>query len=62
MAGGGRVRAGIVGEVTREELARELAERNERCGHVEADSICLRPREHAGEHQYESTASVIPIT
>lgn len=54
-------RRGIRAEVTREELAREIAEKNERCGHVESDSICLLPREHAGSHTNEPISNVIPI-
>lgn len=46
---------------TREELAREMAERNERCGHVQNNHICLRQREHAGPHQPEPIERVIPI-
>jgi hypothetical protein len=46
---------------TREQLARELAERNERCGHVEGADICLRPKDHAGPHQNEPIKTVIPI-
>lgn len=47
--------------MTSAELARELAERNERCGHFDDNQICLRPRQHAGEHQFEPIERVIPI-
>jgi hypothetical protein len=47
--------------VTREELAREIAERNDRCGHVSDEHICLRPRDHAGEHKPEPIDQVVPF-
>jgi len=43
------------------ELAREMAERNERCGHIDADRICLRQLNHAGTHEHERIDRVIPI-
>lgn len=46
---------------SREQLAKELADRNDRCGHVEQEQICLRQRAHAGSHQYERINRVIPI-
>lgn len=46
---------------THEDLARELAERNDRCGHVDNARICLRPKDHTGEHAYESIDRVIPF-
>ena len=47
---------------TRLELAKEIAERNERCGDVLLDAICLKPRRHTGEHDYEPTNKTIPIS
>lgn len=47
--------------MTSEQLAREMAERANRCGHVEHEQICLRMRAHTGPHQYEPMEKVIPI-
>jgi hypothetical protein len=47
--------------VTRDELAAEIAERNNRCGDLLDEQICLRPRSHTGAHEYEPTRKVIPI-
>lgn len=46
---------------TREQLAREMAERNDRCGHVNGEQICLRPKNHHGEHAFERIHTVIPF-
>lgn len=46
---------------TRQQLAEEMAARNERCGHVEDERICLRQREHQPPHQFEPIDRVIPI-
>lgn len=48
-------------EVTRERLAREIAERNDRCGHVDNNQICLRPKHHQGEHVFEHITRTIPF-
>lgn len=47
--------------IPREDLAREIAERNNRCGHLEDEHICLRQRDHAGAHQPEPIRKVIPF-
>jgi len=46
---------------TREDLAREVCERNDLCGHVDGDHICVEPRRHQGEHRFVPVARVIPI-
>lgn len=46
---------------SRAEQARQLAHRNDRCGEISGDQICLRPSEHEGEHKYESINQVIPF-
>lgn len=46
---------------TRDELAKEIAERNERCGHIDEGFVCLRPRNHAPPHDREPTQKVIPF-
>lgn len=43
------------------DLARELAERNNECGHVQSDLICTRPRGHEGNHRGQPVTKVIPI-
>jgi hypothetical protein len=44
------------------ELAKEMAEQNGCCGHIEAEGICLRrPKQHDGECQYEPIRQVIPF-
>lgn len=48
-------------ETERIELAREIADRNDRCGHVDENQICLRQRNHAPPHQYEPVEKVIPF-
>lgn len=47
---------------TIEDLALEMASRNDRCGYVDADRICLRPHNHIGDHDLEPIARVIPIS
>jgi hypothetical protein len=42
-------------------LATELAERNERCGQIDALRICLKPKTHSGDHEFEAIDRVIPI-
>lgn len=51
----------IAEAMTLEQLARELADRNERCGHCESEQICLRPVNHKDAHQHEPISRVIPI-
>lgn len=47
---------------SRDELAREIAERNDRCGHVTQDGfICLLPKHHQTEHVLEPTTRTVPI-
>lgn len=48
--------------MTARELAEQLAQRNDRCGHSDEQQICLRSREHQGEHVYEPIQKVIPIS
>jgi hypothetical protein len=47
---------------TDEQLARDLADRNQECGHVQGDLICTRPREHEGNHRGQPIKRIIPIT
>lgn len=47
--------------MTREEAAREMSERNGRCGHVNNERICLRAKNHTGEHVFEPIEKVIPF-
>lgn len=46
---------------SREELAREIAEWNGRCGHIADDRICLRLRDHTNDHDYEPLTTTIPF-
>jgi len=46
---------------TLEQLAIEVARRDNRCAHVERDRICLRMERHQGEHEYKSFRYVIPF-
>lgn len=48
--------------MTHRELAEQLATRNDRCGHVELNNICLLGRNHATPHKYEPITKVIPIS
>lgn len=48
--------------MTRRELAEQLAQRNDRCGHSDDETICLRAKGHQGAHQPELIRKVIPIT
>jgi hypothetical protein len=55
-------RAHLSTTTSREQLAKELAERNDCCARVDGDGICLRrPKQHEGECQYERIERVIPI-
>jgi hypothetical protein len=48
--------------VNAEQLAIELAERNERCGHIHETQICLKPKQHKNEHVLEPIERVIPFS
>jgi hypothetical protein len=46
---------------SRRDLAVEIAERNDRCGHVEQEQICLLGKKHDTPHKYEPITTTIPI-
>jgi hypothetical protein len=59
---GGSTSAGSMSTTpTRRDLALEIAERNERCGDVQDESICLLARGHKTVHRYEEMTTTIPI-
>lgn len=45
----------------RRDLAVEIAERNDRCGHQQDGAVCLKPQRHNGDHEYESSERVVPF-
>ena len=46
---------------SREQLAREIADKNDRCGDVVMGGICLKKKSHTDGHEYESIKTTVPI-
>ncbi len=47
---------------TRDELAREVAERNNECGHTANGLVCTQPKNHDGGHRGMPVEKAIPIS